>query len=193
VPAVLASLVIAATLFGPALGASAAKTTSKSTTTTVKASLECTTAQLSFAGPLYISPQTGEHGFTITLTNVSSHLCQVHGYPTLRFYTSGGRLLTFTFKHNGDFYFRRTTPRLVNLAPEAHAYFLVAKYRCDLRDRYVSRFFYVLPLYTAGSPWVGHLSGSGVSQMDYCAGSSRGLGQTVQVSPVVASLSQLNP
>jgi hypothetical protein len=50
-----------------------------------------------------------------------------------------------------------------------------------------------LPLYTAGSPWVGHLSGSGVTQMDYCAGSSRGPGQTVQVSPVVSSLSQLTP
>jgi hypothetical protein len=126
------------------------------------------------------------------MTNVSPRLCQVHGYPSLRFYTSGGRLITFDFKHTGD-YFAHPTPRLVNLAPGAHAYFVVAKYRCDLRDRYVSRFFYVLPLYTAGSPWVGHLSGTGVSQMDYCAGSSRGLGQTVDVSPVVASLSQLNP
>jgi len=188
----LVILVVVATLLSPALGAGASKTKSKSTTTTIKHSLECTSAQLSFAGPGYLSPQTGEHGFTITLTNVSTTSCQVHGYPSLRFYTSAGRLLTFGLKHKSQ-YFRTTTPRVVTLSPRSHAYFVVAKYRCDLRDRYVSKFFYVLPLYTSGSPWVGHLSGSGVSQMDYCAGPSTGPGQILNVSPVVASLSELTP
>jgi hypothetical protein len=119
-------------------------------------------------------------------------MCQVHGYPSLRFYTSGGRLITFVYKHTGD-YFAHPTPRLVTLEPGTHAYFVVAKYRCDLRNRYVARFFDVLAIDSAGAPWVGHLSGSGVSQMDYCAGSSRGLGQIVDVSPVVSTLAQLNP
>jgi hypothetical protein len=185
-------LVVVATLLSPALGAGASKKPKSTTTTTIKHSLECTSAQLSFAGPGYLSPQTGEHGFTITLTNVSPTSCQVHGYPSLRFYTSAGRLLTFGLRHKSE-YFRTTTPRIVTLASHAHAYFVVAKYRCDLRNRYVSTFFYILPLYTSGSPWVGHLSGNGVSQMDYCAGPSTGPGQILNVSPVVASLSELNP
>lgn len=185
----LAAFVIIATLFAPALGAAAAKNHPKSTTTTTKPSLECTAAQLSFAGPNALSPQSGGQAFTITLTNVSSHLCQVHGYPTVRFYTSAGRLLTFTYRHSSP-YFADTSPRVLNLAPHAHAYFEVAKSRCDTGNRYLSSFFYVLPPYTAGSPWVGHVSGSGVSQMDYCKGSSRGPGQSLGISAIVASPTQ---
>jgi hypothetical protein len=108
----------------------------------------------------------------------------------MRFYTSGGRLLTFTYKHTSP-YFPKVAARLVSLAPRAHAYFEVAKRRCDTGNRYLSSFFYVLPLYTSGSPWVGHVSQSGASQLDYCKGSSRGPGQTIGVSPVVSALAQL--
>jgi hypothetical protein len=187
----VAALVIVATLLGPTLAASAAKSTSKSTTTTSAPSLECHVAQLSFAGPGALSPQAGGQEFLVTLTNVSSTSCQVHGYPTVRFYTSGGRLLTFTYKHTSP-YFGHVKARLVNLAPHAHAYFEVAKGRCGTSgNRYLSSFFYVLPPYTAGSPWVGHVSPSGVSQLDYCKGSSRGPGQIIGVSPLVASPTQL--
>jgi hypothetical protein len=186
---VLASLVVFATLLGPASGASAAKTT-KSTTTTTKPSLECHWNQLSFSGPGEVAPTTGDQGLEITLTNVSDRLCQVHGYPTVRFFTSGGRLLTFTYKHTSQF-FHTASPRLVNLAPRSHAYFVVAKSRCTAGNRYVGSFFYVLPLYTAGSPWVGHLIPNGIATIDYCKGSARGPGQIVNVSPVVASLANL--
>jgi hypothetical protein len=189
-PVVAAALVIIATLLGPALAASAAKTVSKSTTTTTTASLECTAAALSFTGPEAISPQAGGQEFLVVLTNVSSHSCQVHGFATVRFYTSAGRLLTFVDKHSSQ-YFHSPSPRLFNLAPHAHAYFEVAKSRCDTGNRYLSSFFYVLPPYTAGSPWVGHVSPSGVSEFAYCKGSSRGPGQVVGVSPIVSSPTQL--
>ena len=89
---------LASALFAPAAQAS------KSTTTTLKPSIECTASQLSYSGPQAVSEQLGEDGFTITLTNVSTHLCQIHGYPTVRFYTSAGRLLTFGYSHSSQYF-----------------------------------------------------------------------------------------
>ena len=187
----LASLVVLATLLGSATGASAAKATKSTTTTTIKTSIECTTAQLSYAGPGFVSPTTGEDAFTVTLTNVSTHLCQIHGYPTVHFYTSAGRLLTFIYRHD-SLYFPRLTPRVVNLAPRAHAYFVVAKYRCDLGVKYASSFFYVLTPNATGQPWVGHATSTG-GVMDYCKGSANGPGQSLGISPIVATRRQLVP
>jgi hypothetical protein len=190
VPIALATLAVVATLLFSTAGASAAKAAKATTTTTVKSSTECTAAQLSFSGPGAVSAQLGEDGFTIALTNVSTRSCQIHGYPTVRFYTGAGRLLTFVYSHSSQ-YFRHRAPRLLTLAPRAHAYFLVAKYRCDLGDRYVSSFFYLIAPYTTGSPSVEHTSGVGPGVMDYCKGSSRGPGQTLGITPIVSTRAQL--
>ena len=191
----MVALVIVATVLGPAIDATAAKTVATSTTTTtLKSSIECTAKQLSFSRPEAVSPQLGEDGFVITITNVSTRLCQVHGYPTVRFYTSKGRLLTFSYAHTSQ-YFSRMSPRVVNLAPGGHGYFIVAKYRCDLGNRYISSFFYLIAPYTSGSPWVVNASGdglgAGVGVMDYCKGPPRGLGHSLGISPIVARKSQL--
>jgi hypothetical protein len=190
----LATLAVVTTLLGPAIGASAAKAP-KSTTTTVKSTNECAATQLSFSGPGAVSAQLGEDAFTITLTNVSTQTCQIHGYPTVRFYTSAGRLLTFSYSHQSQ-YFRRRAPRLVTLVPRGRAYFLVAKYRCDLGIRYSSSFFYLLAPYTTGAPSVEHAVGNhgdgvGPGVMDYCKGSSRGPGQTLGITPIVSTRAQL--
>jgi hypothetical protein len=188
----LASLAVIVTLFAPAPEATAAKKSPKSTTTTtMKPSIECTASELSYTGPGFVSPTTGEDAFTITLTNVGTRLCQIHGYPIVHFYTSAGRLLTFAYRHT-SLYFPRLQPRVVNLAPRAHAYFVVAKYRCDLGVRYASSFFYVLAPYTTGQPWVGHPAG-GQGVMDYCKGSAHGPGQSLGISPIVATRRQLVP
>jgi len=188
-PVTLAALVIIATLLGPALAASAAKTTSRSTTTTTKPSLECSAPQLSFAARVRSLPRAAaglhDHAHERERPVVSG--------PRLSpgaLYTSKGRLLTFTYKHTSP-YFTHASPRSLNLAPHAHAYFEVAKSRCATGNRYLSSFFYVLAPYTAGSPWVGHVSGSEVSRMDYCKGSSRGPGQSLDISPIVSSPTQL--
>jgi hypothetical protein len=182
----LATVAFVATLLGPTLSASAAKTTSTSTTTTtVKSSTECTATQLSFSPPGNVSAQMGEEAIVITLTNVSTRACQIHGYPTVRFYTSAGRLLTFAYAHTSVF-FSRLTPRVVHLAPGGHGYFIVAKYRCDLGNQYVSSFFYLLAPYTTGQPWVGHYGHYGSEVFDYCKGPPRGLGHTLGISPIVA-------
>jgi hypothetical protein len=185
----LAALVVVAVLVGPAAGASAAHSKS-TTTTTLNSSKECTSSALSYSAPNESASSSGEETLVLTITNTGTGLCQLHGYPTVRFYTSAARLLTFTYRHSSP-YFRASVPRVLNLAPRAHAYFMIAKTRCR-SNRYVASFFYVLPLYTSGSPWVGHLIHGGVAPIEYCAGASRGPGQIVGVSPVVASLSQLS-
>jgi hypothetical protein len=186
---VIVALVAVATLAGPALSASAAKTTSTSTTTTTTPSLKCTAAQLSYAGPDPISPQAGAMAFTITITNVSAHLCQIRGYPLVHFYASNGRLLTFTYRHTSP-YFAHTSPKLVSLAPHAHAYFQVAKSHCTTGNRYLSSFFYVRAPSVGGAPWVGHDAGAGSAQLDYCKGSANGPGQVLGISAIVSSPTQ---
>lgn len=193
-PNALATLAIVVTLLGPAVGASAARASTSTTTTTVKPSRQCAATQLSFSGPGAVSPQMGEDVFTITLTNVSTRSCQIHGYPTVRFYTSAGRLLTFHYSHHSQ-YFRHRSPLLVHLAPRGHAYFLVAKYRCDLGNRYFSSFFLLFAPHTTGAPSVEHAHGDGIGAgtgvMDYCKGSSRGPGQTLGITAIVAARVQL--
>ncbi|MGB8196389.1 MAG: DUF4232 domain-containing protein [Acidimicrobiales bacterium] len=187
----LAALVVVAVLVGPTAGASAAHSKS-TTTTTIKTSIECNANQLTFSRPGAVSATSGEEAFTITITNVSARLCNIHGYPTVRFYTSAGRLLTFSYVHT-SLYFKRQSPKLVRLVPGAHAYFIVAKYRCDLGEKYISSFFYLLAPYTTGEPFVEHVGGDQAGVMPYCDGSSRGPGQSLGISPVVATRAQLAP
>ena len=184
----LAALAIVATVLGPTVSAFAAK--SSTTTTTLKRSTECTAKQLSLSVTGTLGGVTGEEAFTMAITNMSTEECQIHGYPTVRFYTSAGRLLTFSYAHTSVM-FRRSSPRLVNLKPGSNANFVVAKHLCDQGIRYVASFFYVLAPYTSGEPMVEHFKGSGVRPMDYCKGSSRGPGQSLEISPLVTSLSQL--
>jgi hypothetical protein len=189
------ALVVVVSLLGPVAHASASKTTTKATTTTTLAGPgECTATQLSFSRPGAVSAQMGEDGFVITLTNVSARTCLIHGYPTLRFYTSAGRLLTFNDTRT-SIYFSHRAPRVVPLAPGGHGYFLVAKYRCDIGNRYWSSFFYILPPYTKGAPSVVHATGDGlgggVGVMDYCKGPPRGMGHDLGITPIVASRNEL--
>jgi hypothetical protein len=188
--ALLASLVVALTLLGPRLGASATERPSISTTTTIPSPPECTAAQLSFSRPSPVSAQLGEDGFTFRVTNVSGDTCQMRGFPVVRFYTSAGRLLTFTYSHKSQ-YFRYHAPRRVTLAPNTHAYFLVAKYRCDLGDRYVSSYMYLFAPHATDTPFEERTGVSGPGAVDYCKGSSRDPGQTIGVTAIVASKAQL--
>ena len=185
----LAALVVVAVLVGPAAGASAAPSKS-TTTTTIKNSLECNASQLSYAVTGSFSGVTGETAFSISITNTSAHVCDIHGYPTVHFYTSAGRLLTFGYVHTSVM-FHRTSPRVVRLAPQDNAYFVVAHATvCSKGVRYVASFYYVLAPLATGQPWVGHVHSpsTSVRSVDYCAGAAH---QYLAISALVASLSQL--
>jgi hypothetical protein len=185
----LAALVVVVVLIGPAAGASAA--TSKSTTTTTdKSSSECSASQLIYAITLDVAGVKHEGGFVMSVTNVSEDACRIHGYPSLRFYTSAGRLLTFGTAH-ASVTFRSVVPHVITLSPNANAYFEVTKASCTQSVRFVSSFFYVITPYTKAVPWVGHLKG--VRPFDYCDASSRASDQRVAVSAFVTSPSLLLP
>jgi hypothetical protein len=185
----LAGLVVLVTLLAPALPASASKTT----TTTASPASRCGATQLSISDGGNVAAVSGEDGFLLTFTNTSATFCTVKGYPSMRFYDRAGTLLTFRYTRASQ-YFRQQSPRLVGLAPRAHAYAIVAKSGCVLGNRYVSTFFYVIDPNTLGPPWVGHESGAaGAIHFAYCKGPAKGAGQDVGVSVIAASRAALLP
>jgi hypothetical protein len=76
-----------------------------------------------------ISPETGEHGVMLRLTNRGAASCTLLGHPTVRL-SADGRRLPFRFVH-GAGYYTQGSPKPVRIAPRRSAYVLVAKYRCD--------------------------------------------------------------
>lgn len=94
----------------------------------------CSTANLSLGFGQRVSPRTGEHGVTYTLTNRGNSACLLRGYPGVSLYDRKGRLLPFKYRWSGTQYVTHVPPSVVMLRPGARAYFLVAKYRCDVGD-----------------------------------------------------------
>lgn len=74
--------------------------------------------------------------------NVSQSLCSVSGHPHVELH-AGARSLPFRVSHHGMFIDGPNagplprTAQLVRLRPGAAAHFLIAKYRCDIGDRFV--------------------------------------------------------
>lgn len=79
-----------------------------------------------------VSPMTGEHADLFELRNRSARSCALDGYPGLRL-SHGAISLPFVYERGGG-YVTRHKPGQVMLASGSHAYFLVAKYRCDGGD-----------------------------------------------------------
>jgi hypothetical protein len=159
----------------------------------LKASPLCMTSQLSLGFGGQVSPATGEHAVVLTLTNKSGKYCQLLGYPSVRFYTATGRVLPFSYSRVSQ-YFPRIVPRLVGLRPGTHGYFEVAKYRCDVGDLMTPSVIKVSLAASAGV-WLARSvpPSPGVGVLTYCKGGVQDPGQSVGVSPIVASQRQLVP
>lgn len=80
--------------------------------------------------PDALTPETGEHGFTIWIANTGQP-CVLVGYPSVRLLAGNGAPLPFTYHHGGR-YTTTQPPRDVVLPTGAEAVVIVAKYRCDL-------------------------------------------------------------
>lgn len=104
----------------------------------------CKTSQLRLSGDRYVSPESGEHARQFVLANRSHHACKLRGFPGVSLYDRHGRRLPFRYRRGGQ-YVRARHPHRVLLHPGAHAYFLVAKYRCDAGTRRESREIRVYP------------------------------------------------
>ena len=140
-----------------------------------------------------LSPATGEHGGIFLLTNGSGSTCGLEGYPRVQLFVEG-RPLPFRYKNGGGLYVTTRRPQVILLPPRAHAYFLVAKYRCDLGPASPSaQKIQVAPPGTSATPAIRSPSG-----LEYCRASSHERqrddpGNTVVVSPVAASPRALIP
>jgi hypothetical protein len=140
-----------------------------------------------------ISAQTGEHGELFVLTNNSRGMCLVRGYPTIGLYDHD-QPLPFIYRNGGGLYVTHRAPAEIALRPGAHAYFLIAKYRCDigvLQSATTARIS--LP---GSSRTVIDLTTAVASRIDYCR-PTRGdprldPGNKVGVSPIESALAAVS-
>ena len=149
---------------------------------------QCNTANLSFGLGNRLSPATGEHGDLYVLINHGNTACQLHGYPGVSFYDARHQILPFRYARGQGLWVTHEAPRLVVLSPGKRAFFLVAKYRCDIGDSMVAISVRIYPP-NERHQLIGSASdGAGVSELDYCKGGTKDPGNIVYISPVVASM-----
>ncbi|HEX8972992.1 DUF4232 domain-containing protein [Oryzihumus sp.] len=141
-------------------------------------------------GPL-VSPMTGEHALVFAVTNVGAVACSILGYPTVTLLDSKGATLPFRYTASRSPYVTHARPAPVLLRPMAHAYFEIAKYRCDAGV--VSDAASVQVRLVAGTAALSGPTGDGVGSLSYCLGGPADPGQVVDVSPVEATAAAVLP
>jgi Protein of unknown function (DUF4232) len=158
----------------------------------------CRAAELTLRPGPGVSPMTGEHGAFYALVNRSHTACTIIGYPAVALYDARGALLPFRYTHHSQ-YVTRARPQTVLLSPQASAYVLIAKYRCDLR---ISRNAATIRLTLPGPQHAvlairasGSLpaSSSTAETLSYCAGGPSDPGQVISVSPIEPVLTAAGP
>jgi hypothetical protein len=135
-----------------------------------------------------VVPKTGEHAVTYTLTNAGSSACSLEGYPTITLYDGWGAELGLRPTRSGFRYATRKPPAPVVLMPRALAYFLVAKYACDLGATATAVTVRVsLPSVTGALTAPANPSGRDVGTLSSCKGAADNPGQLFEVSPFESS------
>jgi hypothetical protein len=142
-----------------------------------------------------VVPRTGEHAYEFRVKNNFGSRCTVSGYPSVTL-IHGRRSLRFVYRRGGGPYVTRRKPQPVVLAPNASAYFLLAKYRCDGKTLSAATELSVGHLGLGGS-WGVELASHHVDDLDYCAryaGDTRvDRGNYVYVSPLEPTISATLP
>ena len=134
-----------------------------------------------------VSAATGENATVFTLTNRGKSACHLYGHPSVSLYDNKGHVLPFRYTWAGTQYVAQTAPKMVVLRPGARAYFLVAKYRCDIGIAMVAKTIRVYPPNTT-QQLIGRAAPSvDVGGFMYCKGRSKDPGQLIEVSPVRAT------
>lgn len=109
---------------------------------------------------------TGEQDDLFVLTNRSSESCRLDGYPRISLGDHSKRL-AFVYEQGGWPYATLRKPQRVLMSSGGHAYFLVAKYRCDggaLNKASVIR----ISLPSRSGSIVAALTLGGIHELDYC-------------------------
>ncbi len=138
----------------------------------------CAGDSLAFAEGDRISPETGEHPFSVTVTNRGAVTCWVSGYPQIRLINANGQQLPMTYFDGGG-YVTSAQPLVVQLHPGGQAALVFAKYRCDLAgEQPATRVTVALP----GSSTFNRVAvPEGEQVSEYCGPNDPGDG--VEVSP----------
>ena len=142
-------------------------------------------------GPI-LSPVTGEHGDIYLVRNHGMITCTLGGYPEIGL-TAGTATLDFRYADGAGQYVTHRPPGTVTLLAGADAYFLIAKYRCDVHvaataTRVLIRLpgqetTFRLPVQSTTA------SGHGAAILDYCIGNGEpDPGDIVAISPIASSL-----
>ena len=131
------------------------------------------------------SEPTGQHTAPLAITRIGGSACTLSGYPTISLLNAQGQTLPFRYSHRGDLVVAAHAPRPVRVAGHDSAFFLLNKYRCDLRASGAARQLLV------SLPGVrGRLSLRlpHYPILDYCP--AEGPSTSIAVSPLVSGLQQ---
>lgn len=147
----------------------------------------CAAANLTLGFGDRVSSMTGEHAVIYTLTNHGEITCRLYGYPGVSFFSNKNRPLPFKYTHAESQYMAHKASTTVVLHAGDRAYFLVAKYRCDIGNSAVAATIRVYPPNTK-QQLVSSAAPSETSGIfAYCKGGIKDPGQQIDVSPVRAT------
>jgi hypothetical protein len=184
--AVAVAAAVGLSVYGLADGGGASPGSASSGGPTSLASASCGVAagwQLRL-GSLW-AEQTGQHTAPFVLTRLGPTACTLDGYPGIVLRDAEGRVLPFRYSHRGDQMVTGRAPHAVRVPAHGHAFFVLNKYRCDIRAQDTARLARVrLP----GVRGVLRLRLPRYPTLDYCPKDAPS--RTVAVTPIVARAAQ---
>jgi Protein of unknown function (DUF4232) len=128
---------------------------------------------------------TGQHTAPVVLKRLGSTPCTLTGYPKVVLLDAHRRPLGFRYSHRGDSVVARRPALPVRIGANGSAFFLLNKYRCDLRALSTARW---LRLTLPGVRGALTLRLSHYPILDYCPADPPS--RTIAVSPIVGSFAQ---
>lgn len=130
------------------------------------------------------SEPTGQHTLPLALRRTGTQPCSLDGYPTVVFLDAHGQRLGFSYTHNGDQVVTSHVPHVVHVDGHGSGFFLINKYRCDIRAQSAARWVRVNPPGVSG--WLVMRLRIREPIIDFCPAERPS--RTVAVSPLVSNL-----
>ena len=147
----------------------------------------CISSQLRVGVGPPAEPISGEQDVLFAVTNRGTGQCSLVGYPEVRLHDGRGLELPFKYVGNQVMYVSHRAPEPVFLAPDHRAYFLVAKYRCDIGSGPQAASATVRLPGVHGTFTAPAMGKWGFERLFYCKGGPDDPGQRVGVSPISVS------
>jgi Protein of unknown function (DUF4232) len=128
---------------------------------------------------------TGQHTAPVVLKRLGSTPCTIAGYPRVVLLNVHRQPLGFRYSHRGDLVVAPRPPHPVHVGANGSAFFLLNKYRCDIRALSAARWLRVTLPGVSGALT---LRLPHYPIIDYCPADPPS--RTIAVSPIVGSLAQ---